>query len=162
MISKNIADKIIYQINREIYSGYLYLGMAFYAHSIGLKGFASWFKCQFREELEHAERMYDFLLEKGARVLLDEIEAPVQDYQCAQELFEKTLAHEIAVTGMIKCLFDAAKKEGDEDTIRLISWFVKEQVEEEATPASILKRIKEAKNDAKALAVIDSALLNRK
>ena len=162
MISKNLTDKISYQINREIYSGYFYLGMASYAHSAGLKGFANWFKCQFKEELEHAEKMYDYLSAKGVRVMLDAIEMPPQDFVSAPELFEKTLAHEKAVTKLIKGLFDIAKQEGDEETAKFLGWFVKEQVEEEATPASILKKIDEAGRDAQGLAKIDAMLLNRK
>jgi ferritin len=162
MISKNLADKIIYQINREIYSGYFYLGMASYAYSIQLRGFANWFKCQFKEELEHAEKMYDYLSAKGVRVMLDKIEAPPQVFNSAQELFEKTLAHEQAVTKLIKGLYDLAKQENDDETAKFMEWFVKEQVEEEATPASIIKKIDDAGRTPEGLAKIDAMLLNRK
>jgi ferritin len=162
MISKNLTDKISYQINREIYSGYFYLGMASYAHSVGLKGFANWFKCQFKEELEHAEKMYDYLSAKGVRVMLDAIEMPPQDFVSAVELFEKTLAHEKAVTQLIKGLYETAQQEKDSESAKFLEWFVKEQVEEEATPASILKKIDEAGKGEQGLAKIDLLLLNRK
>jgi ferritin len=162
MISKNLADKIIYQINREIYSGYLYLGMASYAYSIGLKGFGNWFKCQFKEELEHAEKMYDYLSAKGVRVILDAIECPNQDFNSAPELFEKTLAHEKSVTKLIQGLFDIAKQEDDEETAGLLEWFVKEQVEEEATPSAIIKKMDQAGRHAEGISKIDAMLLNRK
>jgi ferritin len=162
MISKTLADKIIYQINREIYSGYLYLGMSSYAHSLGLKGFANWFKCQFKEELEHAEKMYDYLSAKGIRVILDAIEKPPQDFNSAPELFEKTLAHEQAVTKLIRGLFELAKQEKDDETAQFLDWFVKEQVEEEATPASIINKIDEAGRNSEGLAKIDAMLSNRK
>jgi ferritin len=162
MISKNLADKIIYQINREIFSGYLYLGMASYAYSIGLTGFANWFKHQFKEELEHAEKMYDYLAAKGLRVVLSAIEAPAQDFNSAPELFEKTLAHEKAVTKLIQDLYDIAKQENDEETADFLKWFVKEQVEEEATPASIINKINEAGRDKEGIAKIDAILLKRK
>jgi ferritin len=162
MISKNLADKMIYQINREIFSGYLYLGMASYAYSINLKGFANWFKRQFKEELEHAEKMYDYLSEKGVRVVLSAIEEPAQDFNSAAELFEKTLAHEKAVTKLIHSLYDTAKQENDDETAGFLDWFVKEQIEEEATPASIIKNIERAGNSPKGLAEIDAMLLNRK
>ena len=162
MISKNLSDKIIYQINREIYSGYLYLGMASYAHSIRLKGFANWFKCQFKEELEHAEKIYDYLSAKGVRVMLDAIETPPQDFNSAPELFEKTLAHEKVVTKLIQGLFDIAKQENDDETAKFLEWFVKEQIQEEVTPASIIKKIDAAGRDPQGLAKIDAMLLNRK
>ncbi len=162
MISANLAKRINYQINREIYSGYLYLGMASYADSIGLKGFSNWFKHQFKEELEHADKMYDYLNIQGIRVMMDAIEAPPQDFSCAPELFEKTLAHEKNVTKLINDLVDVAKQESDKETEDFLGWFVKEQMEEEATPASIISRIDKAGRDAKGIAKIDKELLNRR
>ena len=131
MITENLAQKINYQINREIYSGYLYLGMASYADSLGLKGFSNWFKHQFKEEMEHADKMCDYLNEKGVRVIMEAIEKPPQDFNSAKELFEKTYNHEKNVTKLIHDLSDIAKNENDKESEEFLAWFIKEQVEEE-------------------------------
>ncbi|NQT94957.1 MAG: ferritin [Candidatus Omnitrophica bacterium] len=162
MISENMAKKLQHQMNREIYSGYLYLGMAAYADSTGKPGFAHWFRRQFHEELEHAERFYDYLINQGARVMMEPIEQPPQEFSSAPELFEKTLAHEKAVTGLIHDLVEAAKQEDDKATEEFLQWFVKEQIEEELTPANIIKKIDNTGRDEAGVAKIDEQLVLRK
>lgn len=162
MISKNLAKRINHQINREIYSGYLYLSMAAYADFIGLKGFSSWFKHQLKEEMGHADKMCDYLNSQGVRVMMEAIETPPQDFSSAPELFEKTLAHEKNVTKLIHELVDIAKQEDDKETEDFLSWFVKEQIEEEATPAGIISMIDQTGRDEEGIAKIDKELLNRR
>lgn len=162
MISDKIAKAIQHQLNREIYSGYLYLGMASYADSMKLPGFAHWFKKQFDEEYEHAMKMYDYLQSKGYRVMMENIEAPPQDFFSARELFEKTLAHEKVVTGLIYDLVALAKEENDQDAEDFLQWYVKEQEEEEATPAGILKKIDAEGEIEDGLKKVDVLLAGRK
>jgi len=162
MISENLSRKINYQINREIFSAYLYLGMGAYADSIGLKGFANWFKRQFDEEMFHAQKMYDYLNEQGVRVIMEAIEKPPQDFGSAKELFEKTLAHEKNVTKLINDLMEIAKQDNDIQAQKMLEWFVKEQEEEEETPARILKSIEEAGESEEGLLKVDSQLSTRK
>jgi len=162
MISENLSRKINYQINREIFSAYLYLGMGAYADSIRLKGFANWFKRQFDEEIFHAQKMCDYLNEQGIRVIMEAIEKPPQDFGSAKELFEKTLAHEKNVTKLINDLMDIAKEDNDLQSQKMLEWFVKEQKEEEETPARILKSIEEAGESKEGLLKVDSQLGTRK
>ena len=161
-MSEKILKALTRQMNREIYSGYLYLGMASYADSIGLPGFANWFKAQFKEELEHGMKFYDYLNQQGARVILQDIEAPPQDFNSGPALFEKTLAHEKNVTKLIHELVVMARQENDTDTVNFLQWFVKEQVEEEVAPANIIKKIEEAGKDKEGLAKVDEFLAKRK
>ncbi len=74
MLSKKMVKSLNYQINRELYSAYLYLSMASYADAEGLNGFANWFKIQAKEEEFHAEKMYNYVNQQGERVLVDAIE----------------------------------------------------------------------------------------
>ena len=162
MIDKEIAKAINRQINRELYSAYLYLGMASYAQAQGFKGIAHWFKIQVREESEHARKMYDYLQANGARVMMEAIEAPPQIFLSVNELFRKTLEHEKNVTKLINSLVDIAKRQNDKETQNFLQWFVKEQVEEEATPAGIQQRVDEAGKDKQVLLKIDSQLAARR
>ena len=76
MISKAMQDAINEQINKELYSSYLYLSMAAYFESKNLSGFAHWMRIQEGEEREHAMKFYDFLLDRGGQVSLKVIDAP--------------------------------------------------------------------------------------
>ena len=164
MISERLVKNLNRQMNRELYSAYFYLGMAAYAASIGLKGVEHWFIAQAKEEEAHAKRFYDYIIRSGGRVHLGAIEEPPQNFSSAIDLFEKTLAYEKKVTGLIHGLVAAAKDEDDKDTEGFLQWFVKEQVEEEATPNMILQDMRSAlaKDGKEGLAVVDARLANRK
>ncbi|MFC1576581.1 ferritin, partial [Candidatus Omnitrophota bacterium] len=138
------------------------LGMSAYAASKGIKGVANWFYGQWKEELEHAKKMFDYVHQSGNRVTLKAIDVPPQDFSSAADLFEKTLNHEKKVTGLIKNLVDVARSENDKASEDFLQWFVKEQVEEEATPATILKRIQTAGSDTTKFSEVDQQLARRK
>lgn len=158
MISRTMLESLSEQMNKEVWSGYFYLSMATYTDSIGLHGIANWFVMQMKEELMHAQKFYDYINEQGQRVILKAIDEPPKDFSSAKELFEKTLAHEKKVTGLIHKLVEQAKKENDKDTEKFLEWFVKEQAEEEATPAKILKKVEAAGEDRAKILELDKEL----
>jgi ferritin len=161
MMKDNIRDAINHQLNREFYSGYLYLSMATYFESINLKGFANWMKVQAKEEEGHAMKMFNHLVERGARVILEPIEAPPSDWKTPQDAFEHTYKHEQNVTGLINNLVDLAKSEKDNATEIFLQWFVKEQVEEEDSSSSILEQLKLIGESGSALLMLDYELGKR-
>jgi len=141
MISKTMEDALNKQVNREYYSAYLYLAMSAYFETISLKGFAKWMRLQSKEERAHAGKIYDYIIARGGKVTLGDIEAPKNKWGSAGKVFEETYAHEQKVTAMIHHLVDLAVKEKDHATFEMLQWFVKEQVEEEANASEILARI---------------------
>ena len=64
MVSEKINDIMNEQINKEFYSGYLYLSMSAHMRELGLCGFANWLKLQAKEEVEHGLKILDYLLER--------------------------------------------------------------------------------------------------
>jgi ferritin len=163
MISEKMAKSLNRQMNRELYSAYFYLGMASYAASIDLKGFENWFIIQIREEQAHARKFYDYLNSQDARVILEGIEAPPQDFTSAIDLFERTLKHEKKVTQLIHNLVEMAQTDNDKETEKFLQWFIEEQKEEEESATGVLQRIKDAtdKDVKSGLAVVDSELARR-
>ncbi len=162
MISKKMQDKLNYQINREIFSAYLYLSMASYASDKGFDGFANWFLCQYKEELSHAEKIYHYINEQGSRVYLEAIEKPEQDFSSVVDLFEKTLVHERKVTSLIHDLVKLARDEHDYATEYFLQWFVKEQVEEESAPEKILLKLRMIGKEGNSIIMMDKELAKRK
>lgn len=161
MISDKMVKSIDHQINRELYSAYLYMGMASYASEAGLKGTANWFTVQVQEELSHAQKLYNYVIDQGGRVLLEAIEEPPQKFSSMKDLFEKTLEHEKIVTSLINDLVDQAAGENDKATSIMLQWFVTEQVEEEANPTDILQKLKIVGNDGNGILLIDNELAQR-
>jgi ferritin len=142
MISKTLETALSRQVNRELYSAYLYLAMSSYFETVSLKGFAKWMRLQAKEERMHAMKLYDYVVARGGKVTLEDIEAPKAKWASAGKVFEDTYAHEQKVTGMINGLVDLAIKEKDHATFEMLQWFVKEQVEEEEHSLDILNQIK--------------------
>jgi ferritin len=161
MLSTKMIDSFNRQINREIYSAYLYMGMSSFAISEGYAGMGNWFAIQVQEELTHARMMYDYINQQSGRVMLQNIEEPPQDFNSAKELFEKTLEHERLVTSLINNLVDIAREEKDHATEVFLQWFVTEQVEEEANASDILQKFKLIGDDKSGLFMIDSELAKR-
>jgi len=161
MLSEKMVMKLNYQINRELYSAYLYLSMASYADAEGLNGFANWFKIQAKEEEFHAEKMYNYVNQQGRRVVLEAIEQPQTDFTSMVGLFEQTLKHEKVVTSLINGLVKLAREENDYATESFLQWYVTEQVEEEANPAEMIQKLKYIGKDGRGLLMLDKELAAR-
>ena len=142
MIKEKIQDALNEQINAELYSSYLYLSMSAYFESINLKGFASWMRVQTQEELVHAMKFYDYLIERGGKVVLSSIESPPTEWPSPLAIFENAYQHEQKVTCLINELVDLAIAEKDHATNIILQWFVSEQVEEEASADEVVQKIK--------------------
>jgi len=142
MIKEKIQDALNEQINAELYSSYLYLSMSAYFESINLKGCANWMRVQTQEELVHAMKFYDYLIERGGKVVLSSIESPPTEWPSPLAIFENAYQHEQKVTGLINELVDLAIAEKDHATNNFLQWFVSEQVEEEASADEVVQKIK--------------------
>jgi ferritin len=162
MLTKTMEEALNRQVNREIYSSYLYLGMSAYFETTNLKGFAGWMRIQSDEERAHAMKFYDYIIARQGKVSLDAIEAPKAKWTSAGKVFEEVYAHEQKVTGMIDTLVDLAIREKDHATFELLQWFVKEQVEEEANAVAICEKIKTIGDVPGHLFYLDHELAKRK
>ena len=161
MLTNKMADALNVQLNKEMYSGYLYMAMSAECAALDLKGFANWFMVQYQEEMAHAMKFYDYVLEHGNKVRLMAIDQPQIDFDSSLDMFEKTLAHEKFVTGLIHELVELAKSENDKATESFLQWFVKEQVEEEETAGSLLEKVRSAGDSRDALIILDKELAVR-
>ena len=125
----------------ELDSAYLYMSMSNWFVEQNLLGFSSWMMQQYSEEMIHAMKMYQFLQDNGAKVVLEQIDKPKATWKSAQHVFEDTLGHEKKVTASIHKLYKQAKAESDYPTEIMLQWFITEQIEEEATADEILQKI---------------------
>jgi ferritin len=161
MLADKMQKALNGQLNAELYSSYLYLSMNAYFKSVNLDGFANWMYYQAQEELEHSMKFYDFIIQRGGKVVLTQIEAPPTEWDSPLAVFEATLAHEQKVTGLINDLVEIALEEHDHATNIFLQWFVSEQVEEEESVGGVLEQLK-LMGDAKGgLFMIDRELAKR-
>lgn len=161
MLSAKMEAALNGQLNKEIYSSYLYLSMSAYSTSIGLKGFANWFMVQYQEEMLHAMKFYDYINDQGGQVKLATINQPPTEFKSPLDMFEKTLAHEQFVTKSINELMDLAIAEKDHATSIFLQWYVTEQIEEEGNDNEIIARLKLVGEDGNGLLMVDKELAMR-
>lgn len=161
MIKTEIQNALNEQINAELYSAYLYASMGAFFESQNLKGFANWMNVQYQEEVAHATRMYNYLNERGGRVILMAIDAPPTEWNSPVNVFEEVYKHEQKVTELINNLVDLSMELKDHATYNFLQWFVAEQVEEEASADEILQQLKLLADNTGALFMIDRELGQR-
>jgi ferritin len=161
MISKTMQEAINEQINKELFSSYLYLSMAAYFEGKALPGFAHWMRIQAEEERGHAMKLYDYLLERGGQVNLKAIAAPETTWKSDLAAFEAALEHERFITKSIHELYELAAKEKDYATQVMLQWFIDEQVEEEANASEIVENLKRIEAHDTAVLMLDHRLGKR-
>lgn len=161
MISTKIGQLINEQITKEQYAAQYYLSMSAWFSAKDLDGIANYFRVQSKEELMHADKMFDYLNDVGAEIIIGEIQKPPHEFADAKEIFEKALAHEKIVTQSIFNILKNANDEGDFATVSFLQWFVTEQVEEEANASQLVTKIKMVCDNPSALYLFDQELSQR-
>ena len=162
MLSKKMTDRINLQINREMYSAYLYLAMSARMGEAGYKGVANWLMIQYHEEMFHAMKLYGYLEDQGSAVALEAISKPEFKETAIKELFQRVLEHEKGVSGSIREIAALAREEKDYATEAFIQWYLTEQVEEEKNASEILQTIDLMGNSAQGLYMLNIELGKRK
>lgn len=161
MLSQKLQDAINEQINSEFYSAHLYLSMAAYCDTLSLGGFSHWLKLQYSEELGHALKLFDFISDRGGRVVLQAIDQPPIEFESVTAIMQMALEHERKVTAMIDSLYELALDERDYSVHVLLEWFVDEQVEEEKSVAEIISHLGMVGDDGTGLLLLDARLAAR-
>lgn len=162
MISKTVAKLINEQIAHEQYAAQYYLAMSTWFHTQNLEGIANYFRVQSKEELSHADRMFDYLISVDAEAVeLEAIGKPPYDFKDAVDIFERALEHEKFVTQSIFKIVKTANEESDFATIQFLQWFINEQVEEESNAGLFLSKMKMVNNNPSALYLFDQELAQR-
>ncbi|GMV94318.1 MAG: bacterial non-heme ferritin [Candidatus Hydrogenedentota bacterium] len=161
MINSNLEKALNKQLNMELYSAYAYASMAAYFEFKNYNGFANWMRMQAAEEMDHAQKFYQYILNVGGRVVLDAIDKPPADFKSPLSVFKDALEHERKVTKAIYKLVDLANKESHHATSTFLQWFVTEQVEEEAVADNIVQRLSMVGDSPEGLFLMDRELGTR-
>ena len=161
MLDKKLENAFNDQINKELYSEYLYLAMKALFADMNLPGFVNWFDVQVQEERAHAMGMFDYLNQRGGNVELEAIAKPQTDWKSPLDVFEEVLKHEEYVTSTINTLMDVAEETKDRAAMSFLNWYLKEQVEEEDNVGNVLATLRLIGDDKKALLMLDKDLATR-
>lgn len=161
MLSKNLLAEINTQIKLELYSAYLYLSMAAYFETGNMPGFAHWMEVQAKEEQAHAMKFYEYIIDRGGKVVLQAIDQPPAEFKSPLAIFQQVYEHELTVTARIHLLYSIAVKENDYASQSFLSWYVNEQVEEEKNDTQIVDWLTRVGDSVQGLMMVDSILARR-
>ena len=161
MLDKKVAELLDEQVNKELYSAYLYLDFSLYSEDLGLDGFANWYMIQAQEERDHAMLILQYLQNNGVRPILETVNKPDKELNDKLQVLELALEHERYVSGLINAIYEAAHAVKDFRTMQFLDWFVREQGEEEKTAEDMIKKMKLFGGDAKGLYALNSEMAAR-
>ena len=161
MLNEKIAKLINTQVNKELYSGYLYLDFANSYADEGLDGFAHWYEVQAQEERDHAMMMRRYLIDNGIKVTFDAIAKPDKKFSNTTDPLKAGYEHEQYVTSLINNIYSEAFAIKDFKTMQFLDWFIKEQGEEEKNAEDMLKKMELFGHDAKGLYALNQELAAR-
>lgn len=156
-----ISDMLSRQVNKELFSAYLYLEFHNIMEDRGLTGFAHWFRIQVQEERDHGMLFYDYLHHNNQKVALEAIEKPETTASTVMEILQASLAHEEFITASINDIYEVALREKDYRTKEFLDWFVKEQGEEEANFNLLIDKVRLVGEDNRGIYMLDKELASR-
>ncbi|MFA6552867.1 MAG: ferritin [Patescibacteria group bacterium] len=155
MINKKVEAAFNKQIAEEQYSAMLYLALAGYYESMNFKGFGSWLRLQYEEELAHAIKFFNFIIERGGTAELSALPKPPTKLPPPHQAFSLAYQHEQKITKLIDSLYDLALKEKDYPSQSFLKWFIDEQVEEEASTLEITEKLKMIGDKSSGILMLD-------
>jgi ferritin len=162
MLSKKMLEEFNRQIKQEFSSAYYYLGLAGFAELNNFTGGAKFFRMQYEEELVHALKLFDYVVQRrDGHVELRALSAVKIECTSLLEAFEVSLKNEQATTEGIHQVLDLAHNERDYATMTLLNWFAEEQAEEEALMQYFTERLRMVGNEGSGLLLVDNELSQR-
>jgi ferritin len=157
-LKPNVEKQLNIQVQREIQSAYIYLGIMTYFDDQNFPGIASYYEAAAKEEMEHAELIMTFISDRGGRIELESLEKPPCFFDNVVDAFQLTLDHECQVTEWINELYQMAKDEKDYATEVFMQQLVTEQVEEEKESSEKLEQVKVICNNPVHMMMFDRQL----
>ncbi len=161
MLDAKVIELLNDQINKELYSAYLYIDIANYYIDNDLDGFGNWYNIQAQEERDHALLFMKYLQNNGVKVTLKAIDQPSETFEKHIDPLNAGAKHERYVTELIHTIYDAAYSVKDFRTMQFLDWFVKEQMEEEENADKLVSKYKLFGDDPKSLYLLDQELAAR-
>jgi len=157
-MNSDLLNGLNEHLKLEFRASHEYLAMAIWLAEHDLLGFAKWIRQQSSDELMHAQRIIDHLVERDQKIDLPAVNAPPSEWSSAEALCDHVLKNEQEVTASINNLYAIAEKTKDRPATVMLQWFVTEQMEEEAAARVVLGRIRLVGGSGVGLLMIDQEL----
>ena len=160
-MNENVARLLNEQINKELYSAYLYLDIANFYDAMDLDGYANYYMIQAQEERDHALLFMKYMQNNGLKVTLEAIDKPDKTFGSILDPLVAAADHERYVTALINNIYHECHEAHDYRTMKFLDWFVDEQMEEEKNADTMISRYNLFGQDPKSLYLLDQEYATR-
>ncbi len=160
-MTTRLAELLNDQINKELYSAYLYVDIANFYDEMDLDGYKNYYMIQAQEERDHALLFMEYMQSVGLKVTLEAIAKPDKTFAAILDPLEAAAEHERYVSALINAIYHEAYENRDYRTMKFLDWFVDEQREEEDNADKMVSRYKLFGTDAKGLYMLDQEYAGR-
>ncbi len=160
-MTTRLAELLNDQINKELYSAYLYVDIANFYDEMDLDGYKNYYMIQAQEERDHALLFMEYMQSVGLKVTLEAIAKPDKTFTTILDPLEAAAEHERYVSALINAIYHEAYENRDYRTMKFLDWFVDEQREEEENADKMVSRYKLFGTDAKGLYMLDQEYSGR-
>ncbi|HOW56513.1 MAG TPA: ferritin [Smithellaceae bacterium] len=161
MMGEKIKKHMNEQIKYELESFYIYLSMVAYFHLQNLDGMAHWLRCQAHEEMIHAMKFFDHIIDRDATVTLLDVKQLKTTWNNLLEPWQDAYEHEKFITGKINYLTKISREENDYTSEPLLAWFLNEQIEEEKNTGKIARELAMVESSPEGILLLDRELATR-
>src|ERR1700748_2466062 len=141
-LSQTLAAALNQQMTNEAHNAQIYLAYASWASNEGYDGIANFLFRHSNEERNHMMKILEYILKRGAKVVVSAIPSPGPEPTNVNDCFEKIFKSEVENTASIYNIVNMSMAEKDWATWNFMQWFVKEQTEEETLALDLMAKIK--------------------
>ena len=147
MSASRFADRLTAQVANEFAASQQYIAIAVHYDADALPQLAGLFYRQSVEERNHAMMIVRYILDREWSVEIPGMDEVRNTFEKPVDLITLALEREKTVTEQIEALFRAARAEDDALGEQFMLWFLKEQVEEVASMATLVAIAERAGDD---------------
>lgn len=157
-IDQNLLINLFQHLTMERNASVQYFSMSLWFQERDLKGFSSFFLNESKGEMDHSYKFSNYLIARGQSVNLQELPAPIQEWDSIEELISYAFNMEADLTSSLQQLYAISERSSDTRTSVFLDPIVEAQIQSEDEFAHILGKIKFASNQPSAVLIIDSDL----
>lgn len=127
------------QIRSEFTASQQYIAIAVYFDGADLPQLAKHFYAQAVEERNHAMMLVQYLLDRDIDAEIPGVDSVCNRFDTPRDALALALSQERTVTEQISRLASVAREEGDYLGEQFMQWFLKEQIEEVSSMATLVR-----------------------
>jgi len=157
-MDNSLLDNFYEHLTMERFANVQYFSIYLWFQERDLNGFASYFLNESHGEMKHAQKFADYLIARGQSVKLNELPAPIQEWDSIEDLISYSFNMESDLTSSLQQLYSISERNSDTRSNVFLDPIVEAQIESEDEFANLLGKVKFASSQPSAILLIDSDL----